>query len=209
MFDIALVTTQSAQGKESSADLQISAVVDHDGRHPLAPSAESALHFDDLFFVCARHRMVSCPARAGNPLLGRPDALRPRDHRRAHGRRRQPCRAAHPPRYRNRRRGRARWSAASRDRPGGYGEGAAKTEQHAHLFDPYTGHLRRRCHEGERNATQLFREIQQLIYPGGELAVPRYLRQFRHGRGHAARLATTPRSARSSRTWPRGGPRDW
>lgn len=32
MFDIALATTQSAQGEESSADLQISAVVDHDGR---------------------------------------------------------------------------------------------------------------------------------------------------------------------------------
>jgi hypothetical protein len=42
-----------------------------------------------------------------------------------------------------------------------------------------------RWHEGERNATQLFREIQQLGYPGGELAVQRYLRQFRHGRGHA------------------------
>ena len=46
--------------------------------------------------------------------------------------------------------------------------------------------MHRRWHEGERNATQLFREIQQLGYPGGELAVQRHLRQFRHGRGHAA-----------------------
>ena len=33
----------------------------------------------------------------------------------------------------------------------------AKTEQRAHLVDPYNGHLHRRWHEGERNATQLFR----------------------------------------------------
>jgi len=33
----------------------------------------------------------------------------------------------------------------------------AKTDQRAHLVDPYNGHLHRRWHEGERNATQLFR----------------------------------------------------
>jgi hypothetical protein len=41
----------------------------------------------------------------------------------------------------------------------------AKTEQRAHVVDAYTGHLHRRWHEGERNATQLFREIQQLGHP--------------------------------------------
>jgi hypothetical protein len=66
-----------------------------------------------------------------------------------------------------------------------------------------------RWHEGERNATQLFREIQQLGYPGGELAVQRYLRQFRHGRGHAARTAMTPRSARSGPHLPRWRARGW
>jgi len=57
-------------------------------------------------------------------------------------------------------------------------------------------------HEGERNATQLFGEFQLLGYPGGELAVERYLCQFRHDRGHAARPATTPRLPRSGRTPP-------
>jgi hypothetical protein len=72
----------------------------------------------------------------------------------------------------------------------------AKTEQRTHLVDPYTGHLHQRWHEGERNATQLFREIRQLGYRGGELAVQRYLRQFRHGRGHAARPAGKPPTVR-------------
>jgi hypothetical protein len=44
---------------------------------------------------------------------------------------------------------------------------------------------------------------------GYELAVQRYLRQLRHSRGHAGRLATTSRSARSGRTYPGGGPRGW
>ena len=77
----------------------------------------------------------------------------------------------------------------------------AKTEQRTHLVDPYTGHLHQRWHEGERNATALFREIQQLGYPGGELAVQRYLHQFRHGRGHAARPAGKPPSVRQVTSW--------
>jgi transposase len=77
----------------------------------------------------------------------------------------------------------------------------AKTEQRTHVVDPYTAHLHQRWHDGERNATQLFREIQQLGYPGGELAVQRYLRQFRHGRGHAARPAGKPPTVRQVTSW--------
>jgi transposase len=77
----------------------------------------------------------------------------------------------------------------------------AKTEQRTHLVDPYTGHLHQRWHEGERNATQLFREIQRLGYPGGELAVQRYLAQFRRGRSHAARPAGKPPSVRQVTSW--------
>ena len=77
----------------------------------------------------------------------------------------------------------------------------AKTEQRTHLVDPYTGHLHQRWHDGERNATQLFREIQQLGYPGGELAVQRYLRQFRRGRGHAAHPAGKPPTVRQVTSW--------
>ena len=77
----------------------------------------------------------------------------------------------------------------------------AKTEQRTRLVDPYTGHLHQRWHDGQRNATQLFREIQQLGYPGGELAVQRYLRQFRHGRGHAARPAGKPPTVRQVTSW--------
>src|SRR5581483_8631705 len=79
------------------------------------------------------------------------------------------------------------------------GELTAKTEQRAHLVDHYLEHLHRRWNEGERNATGLFREIQQLGYPGGELAVQRYLRRFRDGRGHAG-----GRSPRRSEKSPRG-----
>jgi hypothetical protein len=81
------------------------------------------------------------------------------------------------------------------------GDLIAKTEQRTRLVDPYTGHLHQRWHEGERNATQLFHEIQQLGYPGGELAVQRYLRQFRHGRSHAARPAGKPPSVRQVTSW--------
>jgi transposase len=77
----------------------------------------------------------------------------------------------------------------------------AKTEQRAHLVDAYTGHLHQRWHDGERNATQLFREIKAMGYPGGELAVQRYLRQFRHGRGHAARPADKPPTVRQVTSW--------
>ncbi|MFI6332865.1 hypothetical protein ACIBBG_31735 [Micromonospora chersina] len=47
----------------------------------------------------------------------------------------------------------------------------AITEQRSHLVDPFTGYLHQRWNDGERNATQLFREIQQQGYPGGEVAV--------------------------------------
>ena len=77
----------------------------------------------------------------------------------------------------------------------------AKTEQRAHLVDAWTGHLHQRWHEGERNATALFREIKKMGYPGGELAVQRYLHQFRHGRGHAARPAGKPPSVRQVTSW--------
>jgi transposase len=77
----------------------------------------------------------------------------------------------------------------------------AKTEQRAHLVDPWTGHLHQRWHEGERNATQLFREICQLGYPGGELAVQRYLRRFRQGRGHAPQPGPKPPTVRQVTSW--------
>ncbi|WRZ89283.1 hypothetical protein OHB54_09445 [Streptomyces sp. NBC_01007] len=47
----------------------------------------------------------------------------------------------------------------------------AKSPQRAHIVDPYVDHLHQRWNEGVRNATQLYREIQQRSYPGGELAV--------------------------------------
>lgn len=37
----------------------------------------------------------------------------------------------------------------------------AVTEQRAHLVDDYVSYLHKRWNEGERNATQLFREIKQ------------------------------------------------
>jgi transposase len=77
----------------------------------------------------------------------------------------------------------------------------AKTQQRAHLVDAYTGHLHRRWHDGERNATLLFREIKELGYPGGELAVQRYLRRFRHGRGHAPHPGPKPPSVRQVTSW--------
>jgi transposase len=76
----------------------------------------------------------------------------------------------------------------------------AKTEQRAHLVDPWTGHLHQRWHEGERNATALFREIKSMGYPGGELAVQRYLRQFRYHRSHAPRPPKPP-SVRQVTSW--------
>lgn len=77
----------------------------------------------------------------------------------------------------------------------------AKTEQRAHIVDGYTEYLHRRWNEGERNATQLFREIKQAGYPGGELAVQRYLRRFRHGRGHAPHPGPKPPSVREVTKW--------
>ena len=70
-----------------------------------------------------------------------------------------------------------------------------------YLVDDFTDYLHRRWHDGERNATQLFREIKQRGYPGGELAVQRYLRRFRHGRGHAPRPGPKPPSVRQVTSW--------
>jgi transposase len=77
----------------------------------------------------------------------------------------------------------------------------AKTEQRAHLVDDYVEYLHRRWNEGERNATALFREITKLGYPGGELAVQRYLRRFRDGRGHAPQPGPKPPTVREVTSW--------
>jgi transposase len=77
----------------------------------------------------------------------------------------------------------------------------AKTEQRAHIVDAYTGYLHRRWNEGERNATKLFREIVELAYKGGELAVQRNLRRYREGRGHAPRTGPKPPSIREATSW--------
>jgi transposase len=77
----------------------------------------------------------------------------------------------------------------------------AKTEQRTHIVDAYTGHLHRRWNEGERNATQLFREIVELGYKGGELAVQRYLRRYREGRGHAPQTGPKPPTVREVTSW--------
>ncbi|MFD7498705.1 hypothetical protein ACFV8T_41550 [Streptomyces sp. NPDC059832] len=47
----------------------------------------------------------------------------------------------------------------------------AKSLQRKHIIDPYVGYLHRRWNEGVRSAGRLYREIQELGYPGGELAV--------------------------------------
>ena len=77
----------------------------------------------------------------------------------------------------------------------------AKTEQRAHLVDAHLEYLHRRWNEGERNATGLFREIAKLGYQGGELAVQRYLRRFRDGRGHAALPGPKPPTVREVTSW--------
>ena len=51
----------------------------------------------------------------------------------------------------------------------------AKTDQRAHLVDDYVEYLHQRWNAGERNATQLFREIAAVGYRGGELAVQRLM----------------------------------
>lgn len=77
----------------------------------------------------------------------------------------------------------------------------AKTEQRAHLVDDHVEYLHRRWNEGERNATGLFREITKRGYQGGELAVQRYLRRFRDGRGHAALPGPKPPTVREVTRW--------
>jgi len=77
----------------------------------------------------------------------------------------------------------------------------AKTEQRAHLVDDHIEYLHQRWNEGERNATGLFREIAVRGYQGGELAVQRYLRRFRSGRGHAAVPGPKPPTVREITSW--------
>jgi DNA-binding NarL/FixJ family response regulator len=77
----------------------------------------------------------------------------------------------------------------------------AKTEQRAHLVDDYVEYLHQRWNDGERNATGLFREIQKLGYPGGELAVQRYLRRYRDRRGHAPLPGPKPPTVREVTAW--------
>ncbi|SNY63915.1 Transposase [Paractinoplanes atraurantiacus] len=77
----------------------------------------------------------------------------------------------------------------------------AVSEQRAHVVDDYVAYLHQRWNEGERNATQLFREIKQQGYPGGELAVQRYLQRFRRGRGHAPDPGPKPPSVRQVTSW--------
>ncbi|MGW2370704.1 ISL3 family transposase [Streptomyces sp. NPDC001667] len=77
----------------------------------------------------------------------------------------------------------------------------AKSLQRAHVVDPYIGYLHRRWNEGVRNAAQLYREIQELGYRGGELAVQRHLRRYRTGRGHAPVAGPKPPSVREVTSW--------
>ena len=77
----------------------------------------------------------------------------------------------------------------------------AKTDQRAHLVDDYLEYLHQRWNAGERNATQLFREIAALGYPGGELAVQRHLRLFRTHRGFRPVSAPKPPTVREVTGW--------
>lgn len=77
----------------------------------------------------------------------------------------------------------------------------AKNLQRAHVVDPYVGYLHRRWNEGVRNAAQLYREIQEQGYPGGELAVQRHLRRYRTGRGHAPAPGPKSPSVRELTSW--------
>ena len=82
-----------------------------------------------------------------------------------------------------------------------HAELTAVTEQRAHLVDDYVAYLHRRWNEGERNATALFREIKEQGYPGGELAVQRYLRRFRKGLGQIPHPGPKPPSVRQATSW--------
>ncbi|MEU9387042.1 hypothetical protein AB0D38_41590 [Streptomyces sp. NPDC048279] len=75
----------------------------------------------------------------------------------------------------------------------------AKSLQRAHIVDPYVGYLYQRWNEGIRNAAQLHREIKQLGYLGGELAVQRHLRRATAPGAdtHPPSAPSLPRSARS------------
>jgi transposase len=82
-----------------------------------------------------------------------------------------------------------------------HAELTAVTEQRAHLVDDYVAYLHQRWNEGERNATALFREIKEQGYPGGELAVQRYLRRFRKGLGQIPHPGPKPPSVRQATSW--------
>lgn len=77
----------------------------------------------------------------------------------------------------------------------------ARTLQRAHVVDPYIGYLHQWWNEGVRNATQLYREIKELGYPGGELAIQRHLRRYRDGRGHAPEPGPKPPTVREATSW--------
>ncbi|MFJ7494502.1 hypothetical protein ACIQZB_25485 [Streptomyces sp. NPDC097727] len=77
----------------------------------------------------------------------------------------------------------------------------AKSLQRTHIVDPYVGYVHRRGNEGVRNAAQLYREIQEINYPGGELSVQRDLRRYRTGRGHAPVPGPKPPSVREVTSW--------
>jgi hypothetical protein len=77
----------------------------------------------------------------------------------------------------------------------------AKTDQRAHLVDDYLEYLHQRWNCGERNATELFREIVAVGYQGGELAVHRYLRRFRDDRCTQPIAAPKPPSVREVTNW--------
>ncbi len=80
-------------------------------------------------------------------------------------------------------------------------DAVAKSLQRAHIVDPYAGYLHRRWNEGVRNVTQLYRDIEQLGYLGGELAAQRHMRRCRTGRGHAPVPGPKPPSAREVTPW--------
>lgn len=77
----------------------------------------------------------------------------------------------------------------------------AKNQQRASIVDEHVEYLHQRWNEGERNATQLFREIKARGYQGGELAVQRYLRRYRHTSGPAPKPGPRPPSVRDVTSW--------